>query len=62
MNILSLISVCHQDLKANEDWPIQVHLRFCLLPETLFLCIDIIDRFLFPRVISLVLGDRDPSS
>ena len=28
------------------DLLIQVHSRCCLPPETLFLCIDVIDRFL----------------
>ena len=36
------------------DWLIRVHSRFCLLPETLFLCVNIIDRFLSARVVSLV--------
>ncbi|TFK76056.1 A/B/D/E cyclin [Pluteus cervinus] len=35
------------------DWLIQVHVRFRLLPETLFLCVNIIDRFLSTRVVSL---------
>ncbi|KIP03552.1 hypothetical protein PHLGIDRAFT_77416 [Phlebiopsis gigantea 11061_1 CR5-6] len=35
------------------DWLIQVHSRFRLLPETLFLAINIIDRFLSLRVVSL---------
>ncbi|KAH9835265.1 cyclin-like protein [Rhodofomes roseus] len=35
------------------DWLIQVHSRFKLLPETLFLCVNIIDRFLSTRVVSL---------
>ncbi|KAG6820909.1 hypothetical protein H0H93_009683 [Arthromyces matolae] len=35
------------------DWLIQVHVRFRLLPETLFLCVNIIDRFLSARVVSL---------
>jgi G2/mitotic-specific cyclin 1/2 len=35
------------------DWLVQVHLRFRLLPETLFLCVNIIDRFLSARVVSL---------
>ncbi|KAG6854408.1 hypothetical protein C0991_006950 [Blastosporella zonata] len=35
------------------DWLIQVHLRFRLLPETLFLCVNIIDRFLSARIVSL---------
>ncbi len=35
------------------DWLIQVHSRFRLLPETLFLAVNIIDRFLSKRVVSL---------
>ncbi|EJD05387.1 uncharacterized protein FOMMEDRAFT_138869 [Fomitiporia mediterranea MF3/22] len=35
------------------DWLIQVHSRFKLLPETLFLCVNLIDRFLSARVVSL---------
>ena len=31
------------------DWLIQVHSLFHLLPETLFLCVNIIDRFLSAR-------------
>ncbi|KAG1729234.1 cyclin-like protein [Suillus lakei] len=34
------------------DWLVQVHARFRLLPETLFLCVNIIDRFLSARVVS----------
>ncbi|CAG8808360.1 1205_t:CDS:2 [Gigaspora margarita] len=36
------------------DWLIEVHNKFRLLPETLFLAINIIDRFLSVRVVSLV--------
>ncbi|RKP23746.1 cyclin-like protein [Syncephalis pseudoplumigaleata] len=36
------------------DWLIDVHNRFQLLPETLFLTINLIDRFLSLRVVSLV--------
>ena len=36
------------------DWLVRVHSRFRLLPETLFLCINIIDCFLSARVVSLV--------
>jgi len=36
------------------DWLIQVHSRFRLLPETLFLCVNTIDRFLSARVVSLI--------
>ncbi|KAI4601944.1 hypothetical protein KJ359_010810 [Pestalotiopsis sp. 9143b] len=35
------------------DWVIQVHGRFCLLPETLFLAVNFIDRFLTVKVVSL---------
>jgi G2/mitotic-specific cyclin 3/4 len=35
------------------DWLVQVHLRFSLLPETLFLCVNYIDRFLSYKVVSL---------
>ena len=28
------------------DWIIEVHLRFKLLPETLFLTVNLIDRYL----------------
>ncbi|KAJ7627602.1 g2/mitotic-specific cyclin cdc13 [Mycena polygramma] len=36
-----------------NDWLIQLHFRFRLLPETLFLAVNIIDRFLSARVVSL---------
>ncbi|CAE6406551.1 unnamed protein product [Rhizoctonia solani] len=36
------------------DWLIQVHERFRLLPETLFIAANLIDRFLSMRVVSLV--------
>lgn len=35
------------------DWMIQVHGRFGLLPETLFLAVNYIDRFLSCKVVSL---------
>ena len=35
------------------DWLIEVHTRFHLLPETIFLAINIIDRFLSARVVGL---------
>jgi hypothetical protein len=35
------------------DWLVQVHHRFCLLPETLFLTVNYIDRFLSIKVVSL---------
>lgn len=36
------------------DWLIQVHARFKLIPETLFLATNIIDRFLSLRIVSLI--------
>jgi G2/mitotic-specific cyclin 2 len=35
------------------DWLIELQERFRLLPETLFLCLNLIDRFLSARVVSL---------
>ena len=35
------------------DWIVQVHHRFNLLPETLFLTVNYIDRFLSVKVVSL---------
>lgn len=33
------------------DWLIEVHLKFKLLPETLFLTINLIDRYLEKQII-----------
>ncbi|KAJ5610987.1 hypothetical protein N7510_007706 [Penicillium lagena] len=35
------------------DWLVQVHHRFTLLPETLYLCVNYIDRFLSRKIVSL---------
>lgn len=35
------------------DWLVQVHNRFALLPETLFLTVNYIDRFLSSKMVSL---------
>lgn len=35
------------------DWLVQVHNRFTLLPETLFLTVNYIDRFLSSKIVSL---------
>lgn len=35
------------------DWLVEVHTKFRLLPETLFLALNIVDRFLTTRAISL---------
>ncbi|BGP57727.1 hypothetical protein JCM8202_002380 [Rhodotorula sphaerocarpa] len=36
------------------DWLIEIHTKFRLLPETIFLAVNIIDRFLTSRVVSIV--------
>lgn len=36
------------------DWLLQVHLRYHLLPETLWIAVNILDRFLTVRVVSMV--------
>ncbi|KAH7928087.1 hypothetical protein BV22DRAFT_1103275 [Leucogyrophana mollusca] len=36
------------------DWLLQVHLRWHMLPETLWIAVNIVDRFLTRRVVSLV--------
>ncbi|KAH8118223.1 cyclin [Phellopilus nigrolimitatus] len=36
------------------DWLLQVHLRYRLLPETLWITINIIDRFLSKRIVSII--------
>lgn len=36
------------------DWLLQVHLRYHMLPETLWIAINLVDRFLSVRVVSLV--------
>lgn len=35
------------------DWLVEVHTRFRLLPETLFLCVNIVDRFLSTKQVPL---------
>ncbi|GAA5968425.1 hypothetical protein JCM11641_007631 [Rhodosporidiobolus odoratus] len=35
------------------DWLVEIHTKFRLLPETIFLAVNIIDRFLSVRVVSL---------
>ncbi|RMZ78939.1 hypothetical protein DV737_g3688, partial [Chaetothyriales sp. CBS 132003] len=35
------------------DWLIEVHIRFRLLPETLFLAVNIVDRFLSSKIVPL---------
>ena len=35
------------------DWLVQVHARFCLVPKTLFLMVNIFDRLLSAQIVSL---------
>lgn len=35
------------------DWLLQVHLRYHMLPETLWIAVNIVDRFLTKRVVSV---------
>jgi len=35
------------------DWLLQVHLRYHMLPETLWIAVNVVDRFLTKRVVSL---------
>ncbi|KAI5959817.1 CLB4 [Candida pseudojiufengensis] len=49
---------CQEELKWDmrsvlNDWIVQIHNKFNLLPETLFLSINIIDRFLSKRKVSM---------
>jgi hypothetical protein len=37
-----------------HDWLLQVYLRYHVLPETLWIAVNIVDRFLTKRVVSLV--------
>ena len=36
------------------EWLLQTHMRYHMLPETLWIAINIVDRFLSKRVVSLV--------
>jgi G2/mitotic-specific cyclin 2 len=36
------------------DWLLQVHFRYHMLPETLWIAVNIVDRFLTKRIVSLV--------
>lgn len=41
------------------DWLMQVHMRYHMLPETLWIAINVVDRFLSKRVgfVQFTLGD-----
>lgn len=45
--------LCWEHRSTLMDWLVQLHSRFNLLPETLFLAVNIIDRFLSKKTISL---------
>ncbi|KAJ9473920.1 G2/mitotic-specific cyclin-2 [Pseudozyma hubeiensis] len=65
MKELEIINMPNGDYMANQkeinwdvrailvDWLVDVHAKFRLLPETLYLAVNIIDRFLSRRTISL---------
>jgi len=36
------------------DWLLQVHLRYHMLPETLWIAVNIVDRFLTKRIVSVL--------
>ena len=36
------------------DWLVSVHLRYHMLPETLWITVNLIDRFLSKRVVSVL--------
>ncbi|KAF4551168.1 G2/mitotic-specific cyclin-4-like protein [Elsinoe fawcettii] len=51
---MDLQTECQWSMRAVLlDWLVQVHARFQLLPETLFLSVNYIDRFLSCKVVSL---------
>ncbi|TKX19203.1 cyclin-like protein 7 [Elsinoe australis] len=51
---MDLQTECQWSMRAVLlDWLVQVHARFSLLPETLFLSVNYIDRFLSCKVVSL---------
>ncbi len=44
-------SAINENMRATlVDWIIQVHMKFKLLPETLFITMNLIDRFLSIRL------------
>ncbi|KAI5288697.1 G2/mitotic-specific cyclin [Ascosphaera aggregata] len=62
LEIQTLPNPCYMDHQEEIDWKmrgilvdwlIEVHARFRLLPETLFLAVNIVDRFLSAEVVAL---------
>jgi len=44
-------SAISENMRATlVDWIVQVHMKFRLLPETLFIAVNLIDRFLSVRM------------
>ncbi|EST05598.1 Cyclin, N-terminal [Kalmanozyma brasiliensis GHG001] len=53
-NYMEFQSEIHWHMRATlVDWLLQVHMRYHMLPETLWIAINIVDRFLSVRVVSL---------
>lgn len=52
---VALIVVTIREMRTTLiDWLLQVHLRYHMLPETLWIAVNIVDRFLSLRVVSLI--------
>jgi hypothetical protein len=53
-NYMDFQSEIHWHMRVTLiDWLLQVHMRYHMLPETLWIAINVIDRFLSVRVVSL---------
>ncbi|SPC62365.1 probable b-type cyclin 2 [Ustilago sp. UG-2017b] len=53
-NYMDFQSEIHWHMRATlVDWLLQVHMRYHMLPETLWIAINVVDRFLSVRVVSL---------
>nr|AAP94020.2 B-type cyclin 2 [Ustilago maydis] len=53
-NYMEFQSEIHWHMRATlVDWLLQVHMRYHMLPETLWIAINVVDRFLSVRVVSL---------
>ena len=51
----SHLLICFRTMRTTLiDWLLQVHLRYHMLPETLWIAVNLVDRFLSVRVVSLV--------
>lgn len=55
LSLLSSFLSYHRGMRTTLiDWLLQVHLRYHMLPETLWIAVNIVDRFLSARVVSLI--------